>query len=78
MRGDGSGSTTRQIQPARLKDQFCGCLVGQRPGDALAFPVEACLPRAIRTYVVKILRKSLASSWGRQPYVMVTRRTGHE
>jgi ADP-ribosylglycohydrolase len=49
-------------------EQFSGCLVGQCLGHALGFPVEACLPRTTRAYVEKILRKSLAGSWGRQPY----------
>src|SRR5436305_9841323 len=54
--------------PVPRREQFSGCLIGQCLGDALGFPVEACLPRTTRTYVEKILRKSLAGSWGRQPY----------
>jgi ADP-ribosylglycohydrolase len=50
------------------KEQFSGCLIGQCLGDALGFPVEACLPQTTVTYVNKLLRKSLAGAFGRRPY----------
>jgi poly(ADP-ribose) glycohydrolase ARH3 len=50
------------------KEQFSGCLIGQCLGDALGFPVEACLPHTTATYVNKLLRKSLVGTFGRRPY----------